>query len=118
MPKWFKKAVSILSIFLYSGDVGSDFWVAIDLIKRCHYKFGAAALSWLVIPGFIQGWVEFFYDHNGECSLKNVLKALFYPFFFIPYTLWKLIQAAIAVFKDHDDDDDYDMEDKMWEAKL
>ena len=64
MPKWFKKAVSILSIFLYSGDVGSDFWVAIDLIKRCHYKFAAAAFSWLVIPGFIEGW------HDDFCEIS------------------------------------------------
>ena len=113
MPKWFKKTVSLLTIFLYSGDVGSDFWVAIDLVKRCYYKLAAAAFSWLLIPGFIQGWGEFFYSHNGECSVKNFFKALFYPVYFIPYTLWKLIQAAIALFKDS-----YDEDDKTNKAKM
>ena len=59
-PKWFKKGVSILSIFLYSGDVGSDIWVGIDLILRCHYNLAISVFSWVVIPGFIQGWTSFF----------------------------------------------------------
>ena len=99
-PKLLKKSVSILSIFLYSGDVGSDFWVGIDLILRCHYKFAAAVFSWLLAPGFIQGWVDIIAENE-----KGLLKALLFPLLYIPYTFWKLIKSAISVFNDENDDD-------------
>ena len=106
-PKWFKKGVSILRIFLYTGDVGSDIWVGVDLILRCHYKFAASVLIWVMIPGFIQGWVEFF-GAEQECYLTNVLKALLFPFFLLPYTLYRMIKAAM----------DVDDEDRIFNAKV
>ena len=59
MPRWFKKGMAIVKVILYSSDVGSDFWVGIDLIIRCHYKFAAAVFSFILLPGFIKGWFYF-----------------------------------------------------------
>ena len=94
---WFEKGVAILYVILYSGDVGSDFWVAIDLILRCHYNFATCIFCWIVLPGIIQGWVEFFKLNEGRCSSKNVLKALFFPLLSIPFTLYRLISVVLNV---------------------
>ena len=59
MPRWFKKGMAILKVILYSTDVGSDFWVGIDLIIRCHYKFAAAVFTFVLFPGCVKGWFYF-----------------------------------------------------------
>ena len=74
-PRWFRQGVAISALFLYSGDVGSDFWVGIDLIKRCHRKFAASVFTWLAVPGFLMGWAEFIGQE--EYTVKAFLKALF-----------------------------------------
>ena len=106
-PKWFRKGSAIFSIILYSGDVGSDFGVGIDLILQCHYRLAANVFIWLLIPGFFQGWLEFLLWAKGECSVKNILKAMFFPIFAIPYNLYRLVKAAM----------DVDNEDKITLAK-
>ena len=105
-PRWFRQGVAISALFLYSGDVGSDFWVGVDLIKRCHRKFAASVFTWLAVPGFLFGWTQF--RAEGEYNAKAFLKALFMPIFMIPHTLWKLFKSAC----------DIDDEDKLAEAKL
>ena len=72
-PKWFLQGIAIMSVFLYSGDVGSDFWVGIDLYLRCHYHYAATVFTWILVPGFIYGWVIFF-QGGVECYGKAVLK--------------------------------------------
>lgn len=89
-----------------SGDVGSDFWVGVDLAIRCHTKFAASIFTWLAVPGFVWGWICFFADRKYNAGA--FLTALFFPILMIPYTLWNLIKAA------HDIDDDV----KMGHAKL
>ena len=106
-PKWFRKSLAYLSIILYSGDVGSDFWVGIDLVRRCHYRYAASVFAWIVIPGFVQGWMEFFRDDQ-EYTLFYFAKALFFPIILIPITLYRLVQAAL----------DIDDEEKMNYAKV
>merc|ERR1712051_98076 len=85
-PKWLARSLAILSVILYSVDVGSDSWVGIDLIRRCHYKFAASVFSWLLIPGLIWGWVEFF--REGSKRRKSpclaFFKALFFPILMVP----------------------------------
>ena len=73
-PKWFLQGIAIMSVFLYSVDVGSDFWVGIDLYLRCHYQYAATVFTWILVPGFIYGWVIFF-QGGVECYWKAVLKA-------------------------------------------
>ena len=92
-PKWFKRALAWLSVVLYSVDVGSDFWVGIDLIIRCHYKFAASVFSGLFLPGFLFGWVNFI--SAGDCNPKAFFKALFFPITMLPYTFWGLVKAAL-----------------------
>ena len=105
-PRWFRQGVAISALFLYSGDVGSDFWVGVDLIKRCHRKFAASVFTWLAIPGFLYGWAEFITE--GECNTTAVLKAVFMPILMIPYTLWGLFKSAW----------DIDDAEKLGDAKL
>ena len=82
------------------GDVGSDFWVGIDLLLRCHVYYGVTVLTWILVPGFIYGWVIFF-QGDVECSGKSVLKALCFPVLMIHYTLKKLLKAAYYI--EHED---------------
>ena len=91
-PRWLAQSLAILSVILYSVDIGSDSWVGVDLIRRCHYKFAASVFSWLLIPGLIWGWVDFFQE--GECTTGAFFKALFFPILMVPFTFWKLIKAA------------------------
>ena len=105
-PRWFRQGVAISALFLYSGDVGSDFWVGVDLIKRCHRKFAASVFTWLAIPGFLYGWADFYTE--GEFNMKTFLKALCYPILMIPLTLWRLFKSAY----------DIDDEQKLAAAKL
>ena len=99
-PKWFLQGIAIMSVFLYSGDVGSDFWVGIDLYLRCHYHYAATVFTWILVPGFIYGWVIFF-QGGVECHGKAILKALFFPILMIHYTLKKLVKAAYYI--EHED---------------
>ena len=105
-PRWFRQGVAISALFLYSGDVGSDFWVGVDLIKRCHRKFAASVFTWLAIPGFLMGWGNFISE--GEYNIKAFLTALFMPILMIPLTLWRLFKSAW----------DIDDADKFDDAKL
>ena len=72
MPRWFKQGMAILKVILYSSDVGSDIWVGIDLIIRCHYKFAAAVFSFIVFPGCIRGWFHFPMTVEAEKSNRAV----------------------------------------------
>ena len=94
-PKWFKRGLAWLSLCLYSVDVVSDFWVGIDLIIRCHFKFAASVFAGLVCPGFLFGWWQFF--GTEKYNLKAFLKALSFPITILPYTFWKLFKAALDI---------------------
>ena len=98
-PRWFKRALSVLSAILYSGDVGSDFWVGIDLVLRCHFRFAASAFSWLTIPGFLYGWYSFFDD--GVYNWCRFFKALVYPIWMVPHTIWTLTKSALDIKDDY-----------------
>ena len=94
-PKWLRQSLAILSVLLYSGDVGSDIWVGIDLMIRLHLKLAASVFAFNMFSGFTYGWMEFF--GNSDRNYKDILKAVFLSFLMIPYTLWKLIKAAIDI---------------------
>ena len=105
-PKWFKRGLAWLSVCLYSVDVTSDFWVGIDLIIRCHYRFAASVFSGLLLPGFL--WGGWRLVDEEEYTMKAVLKALFFPILMLPYTFKKLFKAAL----------DIGNEDQVMTAKL
>ena len=98
-PFWLKQSQAILSVILYSTDIGSDVWVGVDLAIRCHVKWAITVFCWLLNSGFIFGWFEFFSAavHTGNYSLKNFFKALVFPIWMLPYTLIQLVKSAIDV---------------------
>ena len=54
-PLWLKKLLAWLRVALFTFDTGSDLFVGIDLIKQCHYGYGAGVLSLFWLPGFVSG---------------------------------------------------------------
>jgi len=52
-PYWLKLALAIFGICLYSADIGTDIFVGVDLIQRCHNRFAAAVLTFTIMPGFV-----------------------------------------------------------------
>ena len=102
--KHWKLALAIFGIFLYSGDTGSDIFVGVDLIKRCHNRFAAAVFSFTILPGFFGAFClicsEAFKD---GCTWKLLylplapLGGALGGVLFIPGGLVMLIRSAIKV---------------------
>ena len=95
---WSKsRCLAIFSLTLFTFDIGSDGFVGGDLIWRCHQKYGMSVFFFVLLPGFIWGWFNFYeekYNDDGR-SLKGVLKAISAPIWFIPNGWWRLLQAVI-----------------------
>jgi len=72
---------------MYCIDTGSDIVVSYRLFLSCHYFYGASVLSIVFLPGLVYGWYQYSQD---EFSFK---KALIFPIWFMPYSLWKLFVA-------------------------
>ena len=103
---WSKaRCLAIFSLCLFTFDIGSDGFVGSDLIWKCHHKYGISVFCLVLLPGFIWGW--FFYFTDGKYGLKETLKAMSGPIWFIPNGWWKLLQTVI-----HDGD-----EEKLGDAK-
>ena len=98
MEMWSKqKALAVFALVLYCFDNGSDVYVGIDLIIKCHVRYGCSVLGLVLLPGFIYGWYRYFRgQHIGEISFQ---KALVYPIMFIPYSI-KTLYAAISEEKE------------------
>ena len=61
MEMWSKqKALAVFALVLYCFDNGSDFYVGIDLIIKCHVRYGCSVLGLVLLPGFIYGWFLYF----------------------------------------------------------
>ena len=103
-PYWLKLALAILGICLYSADIGSDIFVGVDLLERCHNRFAASVFSFTIMPGFVLAFVVIFGGaFKDRCSWKLFL-ALLAPLggalvgiLFIPYGLVMLIWSAIKL---------------------
>ena len=98
MEMWSKqKALAVFALVLYCFDNGSDVYVGIDLIIKCHVRYGCSVLGLVLLPGFIYGWYRYFDGGlSGEISFQ---KALVYPIMFIPYSI-KTLYAAISEEKE------------------
>ena len=79
---------------LYTFDTTSDSVVGVDLIKKCHWRYGISVFLFVLLPGFIYG--AFYYFDEGETGIIPVLKAITAPLWFIPYAFWKLCRAVIS----------------------
>ena len=81
---------------MYIADVGSDIWVGIDLILRCQYYHGIAVLSLVFLTGFLAGLLSLLNEiSEGTLAKEDILKAIVYPIWFVPKTLWTLLQDMI-----------------------
>ena len=96
------RAICIFSLILYCLDNGSDFFVSVDLFQKCHVRYGASVLFFIVLPGIIYGCFKYFkYDSN---SWKDFFRYFIaYPIIFIPMSLLKLAIAAWDVNWDDND---------------
>ena len=64
-----KLALAIYGIVLYTSDSGSDLFVGIDLIQRCHDRFAAAVFTAMIMPGVI---MSMFSAPNYPFSCKRI----------------------------------------------
>ena len=91
-----QRYVCIFSLILYCFDNGSDIFVGVDLINRCHFYFGSCVLSLMFCPGVTYGFFEYFRWDKEYRDWKLIVKCfVIFPIFFIPMTLFKLVQAVI-----------------------
>ena len=96
MEMWSKqKALAVFALVLYCFDNGSDVYVGIDLIIKCHVRYGCSVLGLVLLPGFIYGWFRYFAGEAGFAGEISFQKALFYPIMFIPYSI-KTLYGAIS----------------------
>ena len=91
---WSKqKALAVFALVLYCFDNGSDVYVGIDLIIKCHVRYGCSVLGLVLLPGFIYGWYR--YVRGGEVPKTTFLEALVMPIWFIPLSI-KTLYGAIS----------------------
>ena len=92
------RALCIFSLILYCLDNGSDFFVGVDLFRKCHERYGASVLFFIVLPGIIYGCFKYFKRDPDDRRWKHILQCFIgHPIFFIPMSLWKLVQAVLQV---------------------
>ena len=93
---------------MFTLDTGSDVYVGVDLIQRCHYRYAGGVFSFFWLPGLLSGgylavWfgeeflVKKFGFDIGCCGkfILFLLGTIFGPFVFIPGGLYLLVKAAL-----------------------
>ena len=91
---WSKaRLLALFSVVLYTFDTTSDSVVGVDLIRKCHLRYGISVFLFVLLPGFIYGWTDYF--NKGETGKKYKLIAITAPLWFIPVAFWKLCRAVI-----------------------
>ena len=104
-PLWLKKLLGWSRVALFTVDTGSDVYVGVDLIQRCHYRYAGGALSFFWMPGLLSGGAAaaifgrdgkfgFYFGCCGQFILF-LLGTILGPFIFIPGGLYLLIRAAL-----------------------
>ena len=97
------RVICIFSLILYCLDNGSDFFVSVDLFLKCHVRYGASVLFFIVLPGIIFGCFKYFKRHPDGRRWKDFFRCFIgHPIVFIPMSLLKLVAA---VWKTHTFDD-------------
>ena len=110
------RAICIFSLILYCLDNGSDFFVSVDLLLKCHERYGASVLFFIVLPGIIYGCFKYFKKDSDYRRWKDFFRCFIgYPIGFIPMSLWKLVKAAWGVgWHDTDEVSDPEEDDAKW----
>ena len=99
---WSKaRLLALFSVLLYTFDTSSDTVVGVDLIRKCHLRYGISVFLFVLLPGFIYGWFDYFFEARQDEGKIYILKAITGPLWFIPYAFWKLCRAVINE-DDHD----------------
>ena len=111
-PRWLRRAIPIFGIILFLTDTGSDLYVGISLILRCHILYGSSVLSFFYLPGLLSGGFFFFLfldnysifdkycDHCCAKFAAVLLGTFLGPFVFVPGALYFLVKAAIDIDDD------------------
>ena len=102
-PLWLKKALGWSRVALFTLDTGSDVYVGVDLIQRCHYRYAAGVSSFFWMPGLLSGGMcvdflkERFGFDIGYCGviILFLVGSIFGPFVFLPSGLFLLVKAAL-----------------------
>ena len=109
-PPWLKRALAILALVLYTFDTGSDTYVGVDLVNRCHDRYAASVFAFVCIPGILLGGyiLDIIFNDNGQVTGKArvglwILGTLFGPIFLIVSSIYIFFKAAWDI-------DDSDME--------
>ena len=114
-PPWLKRTLAIVALVLYTFDTGSDTYVGVDLVNRCHDRYAASVFAFVCIPGFLLGgWIlDSIFNDNGQVSGKArvglwILGTLFGPILLIICSILLLFKAAWDI-----DDSDIEGQAKM-----
>ena len=102
-PRWLKRTLAILALVLYFFDTGSDTYVGVDLVNRCHDRYAASVFAFVCIPGFllggyildsiIKGHLE--YQVSGKTRVGLwILGTLFGPIVLIVSSIYIFFKAA------------------------
>ena len=99
------KLLAIFSLVLYCFDSTSDIYVGVDLILRCHERYGYSVISLVLLPGLVFGWWRFAQNLTYVSGFpvencKHFLRALILPLWFIPYSLKQLFFAILGEKED------------------
>ena len=90
------RLICIFSLVLYCFDTGTDINVAFDLYGRCNYRYFASVISFVILPGIIYGWFQYFKINKDERDWKDVLiYFVLCPIGFIPLSFFNLVQAVV-----------------------
>ena len=91
------KLLAIFSLVLYCFDSTSDIIVGVDLILRCHERYGYSVISLVLLPGLVFGLWTFGQAYSpGFPVVEHCLRALISPVWFIPYSLKQLFFAILG----------------------
>jgi len=107
-----RRGLAIFSLILYCFDQGSDFFVGSDLISKCHTRYGSSVICLVLLPGLVFGWMTYLYTPAEERTKMDLLRALFFPILFLPFSFFKLCKAVIHSTKSGETSSDEEDEAK------
>ena len=92
------RLVMFYKLITYIVDVGSDNWIALDLIEQCHFNYAMIQFCFIwILPGFFS-CVIVTYTYYKE---KGFVIAFFMGFlgfiFYVPLTIWFHIDDMIKL---------------------
>ena len=92
------RLVMLYKLITYIVDVGSDNWIALDLIEQCHFNYAMIQFCFIwILPGFFN-LVVVTYTH---CEKQGFVIAFFMGFlgfiFYVPLTIWFHIDDMIKL---------------------